>query len=182
MLTYMASRWIGELYANLYVNFGGEIFYFEDALKFSKSKSTAKVALARLKEVGGLYVHGRSNRRRGYRLCDPEVLIHILSGRITNLWRFKQGRYCRLIGLASMEILRKVSDVRSIVVYGSVARGAAEEDSDVDILIIMERAENLGGRLDKLLKVEASGKVKEELDWLYGNGVDIHISFLPPKH
>ena len=89
------------------------------------------------------------------------------------------GEVLRLIGLASVEILRKVSDVRSIVVYGSVARGAAGETSDVDMLVIMEGAESLGERLNKLLKLETSGKVKEELDWLYKNGIDTHISFLP---
>ncbi|MEM3072826.1 MAG: nucleotidyltransferase domain-containing protein, partial [Candidatus Bathyarchaeia archaeon] len=160
-------RWVGELYASLHVNFGGEAFHYEDALKFSKSASMAKVALAKLKRMGCLYVHRRSYRRRSYRLCDPEVLIHILSGKITNLWMFKQGRYCRLIGRASVEILKKMPDVRSIVVYGSVARGVAREDSDVDMLVIMESAESLGGRLNQLLKIEALGKVKEELDWLY---------------
>ena len=86
-------RWVGELYINIHMNFGGEVFHFEDALKFSKSRSAAKVALAKLKGMGCLYVHKRYNRRRGYRLCDPEVLIHVLSGKVTNLWRFKQGRY-----------------------------------------------------------------------------------------
>lgn len=172
-------RWIGELYTDLHVNFGGEAFHFEDALRLSKSTAMAKAALAKLKGMGCLYVHGRSNRRRIYRLCDPEVLIYILSGKITNLWMFKQGRYCRLIGLASIGILRKISNVRSIVVYGSVARGTAGEDSDVDMLVIMEGAENLGERLDKLLKVESIDRIGEELDWLYRNGVDTHISFLP---
>jgi hypothetical protein len=39
-----------------------------------------------------------------------------------------------------------------------------------------------GGRgepVDKLLKVEAIDRIGEELDWLYRNGVDTHISFLP---
>ena len=133
----------------------------------------AKVALAKLRRVGGVYVHGRSDRRRIYRLCDPEVLIYILSGKITNLCMFKQGRYCRLIGLASIGILRKISNVRSIVVYGSVARGTAGEDSDVDMLVIMEGVENLGERLDKLLKVESIDRIGEELDWLYRNGASM---------
>ncbi|MBO3755130.1 MAG: nucleotidyltransferase domain-containing protein, partial [Candidatus Brockarchaeota archaeon] len=150
-------RWVGELYAGLHVNFRGEVFHFEDALKLSKFTSMAKVALAKLKKMGCLYVHGRSNRRRSYRLCDSEVLIHILSGKITNLWMFKQGKYCRLIGRASVEILKKIPDVRSIVVYGSVARGVAREDSDVDMLVIMESVKTLGGRLNQLLKIEASG-------------------------
>lgn len=139
----------------------------------------AKVALAKLRRVGGVYVHGRSDRRRIYRLCDPEVLIYILSGNIINLWMFKQERYCRLIGLASTGILKELSNVKSIVVYGSVARGEAKMDSDVDMLVIMEDEGSLGRRVDGLLKVETSGRVGEELNWLYGNGVDTHVSFLP---
>ena len=172
-------RWVGELYANLYVNFGGDAFSFEDALRFSKSTSVAKVALAKLKRMGGLYVHKRSNRRRSYRLCDPEVLIYILSGKITNLWTIRQGRYCRLIGLVSTGILKELPNVKSIVVYGSVARGVARIDSDVDMLVIMENEESLGNRIDRLLKIETSERVEEELNWLYRNGVDTHISFLP---
>ena len=159
--------------------FWGRSFPFRGCPQALQVDGDGQSGPGEVKGDGCLYVHGRSNRRRIYRLCDPEVLIYILSGKITNLWMFKQGRYCRLIGLASIGILRKISNVRSIVVYGSVARGTAREDSDVDMLVIMEGVENLGERLDKLLKVESIDRIGEELDWLYRNGVDTHTSFLP---
>jgi len=173
-------KWIGEFYVNLYVTFKNEAFYFEDALSFAKSASTAKAVLSRLRKVGAVYVHEWSNRKRVYRLCDPEALVYILSGRICNLWKLKQGRYGRLIGLASAETLRRFgSSVRSIVAYGSIARGVARKDSDVDLLVIMETTVSLGRRLEALSKIESSERVKRELDWLYGKGVDTNISFLP---
>jgi predicted nucleotidyltransferase len=172
-------KWIGEFYAKLYINFRNEIFYFKDAVNFSKSISAAKLALSILRKIGGVYIHERLNKKRVYRLCDPEVLTYVFSEKIFNLWKIKQGRYCRLIGLTLIEILKSFNNLRSIVVYGSVARGIARIDSNVDLLVIMESNETLSKRLDKLLKIEFLDKIREELDWLYKKGIDTHISFLP---
>jgi len=173
-------RWVGELYARLYAEFGGEPFRFEDALNLSRSASAAKVALSELRRVGGVYVHRRGEGgRRAYRLCEPRVLTYIFSGRIFNLDRIKQGRYSRLIGMICAELLKELPGVKSVVVYGSVARGTATEDSDVDLLVIMEGGGSLGKRLDELLRIEFSEEIAKELDWLYGDGIDTHASFLP---
>ncbi|MEM2843059.1 MAG: nucleotidyltransferase domain-containing protein [Candidatus Bathyarchaeia archaeon] len=148
-------------------------------LNFSKSISAAKIALSILRKIGGVYIHERLNKKRVYRLCDPEVLTYIFSEKIFNLWKLKQERYCRLIGLILIEILKNFNNLQSVVVYGSVARGVARVDSDVDLLIIMESNESLSKRIDKFLKIEFSNKISEELDWLYKKAIDTHISFLP---
>ncbi|MCX8188697.1 MAG: nucleotidyltransferase domain-containing protein [Nitrososphaeria archaeon] len=173
-------RWVGEVYKKLYTKFNREIFYFDDVLDISKSFSSAKVVLYELRKVGAVYVHGRVGKKRAYRLCDPEVLLYILDNKISNLGKFKQGRYSRVIGLVSVEILKRFSFiVNSLVVYGSVARGVARADSDIDLLVILDSKDSFGKRIDMLLDVEFSEKVSEELNWLYNNGIDTHISFLP---
>lgn len=173
-------KWVGEVYKKLYTKFNEKIFYFDDVLSVSRSPYSAKVVLHELRKVGAVYIHERVKRKRAYRLCDPEVLLYILDGRISNLDKFRQERYSRLIGLVSVEILKRFNFiVKSLVVYGSVARGNARADSDIDMLVIIDSKDSMGKRIDLLLDVEFSEKVSAELNWLYNNGVDTHISFLP---
>ncbi len=173
-------KWVGEVYKKLYTKFNREIFYFDDVLNISRSLSSAKVVLHELRKVGAVYVHGRIERKRTYRLCDPEVLLYVLDGKVSNLGKIRQERYSRVIGLVSVEILKRFGCmVKGLVVYGSVARGATRADSDIDLLVIIDSKESLGKRIDMLLDVEFSERIQSELDWLYNNGIDTHISFLP---
>jgi len=172
-------RWALRLYADLYAGYRGEVFTFSDALSLSKSAPMAKVGVSLLRRGGALYVHRREGYKRLYRLCDPETLTLLIGGRLASLGRFKQGRYTRLIGLLASELSFEVEGLRSLVVYGSVARGNARLNSDLDLLVVAAFKESFGKRLEHLVKVEWSWKVSTELNWLNSHDVETHVSFLP---
>jgi len=91
----------------------------------------------------------------------------------------KQSRYARLVGSYSVEALETFPAIRSIVLYGSVSRGVANRDSDVDLLVLMESDESVGERIQRLSQIENSGRTRQELDWLDSHEIYTHISTLP---
>lgn len=103
----------------------------------------------------------------------------LLSGKLMNLHLIKQGVYAKLVGLIAKEVIKKLRDLHSVVLYGSVARGVARPNSDVDLLVIYDGDERFSLRLDRLISLEKNEEVAEEIEWLNSRGVDTHISFLP---
>lgn len=141
-------------------------------------ETAAKVAVYRLRKSGCLFIHDvLAGRRRLYRLQDPEVYLYMISDSIKNLDMVPQQRYCKLLGLFCSEILRSKIPVKSVVLFGSVARGDARHDSDIDLLIVADGQVDLGKILNTLIDIESSGKVLEELLWLESHGVSTHLSF-----
>jgi len=171
--------WLGQLYSDLYVQHHSEFFTFDDVRKLVKSEGSAKVALSSLRRAGLLYVHGRLGRRRLYRICDPDVMILISARKLLNIEKIRQGVYARLLGSLTCELFRRISGLRSIVLYGSAARGVAHSDSDIDLLVVFESKASFGERIELLTEVEFDERVEEELSWLYKHGIDTHTSFLP---
>jgi len=173
------QSWLGELYSALYAKHRSELFTFDDVRKLVKSEGSAKVALSSLRKAGFLYVHGRLGRRRLYRICDPDVMVLISAGKLLNIEKIRQGTYARLLGSLACELFKRICGLRSIVLYGSAARGLARSDSDIDLLVIFESKASFGERIESLTEVEFDERVEEELSWLYKHGIDTHISFLP---
>jgi len=173
------QRWLGQLYSALYVRHRSELFTFDQVKKLVKSEGSAKVALGSLRKAGFLYVHGRSGRLRLYRICDPEVMVLISAKKLLNIEKIKQGVYARLLGSLTSELSHRIQGLRSVVLYGSAARGLARSDSDIDLLVIFDSKATFGARIELLVEVELTGRVEEELSWLYKHGIDTHISFLP---
>jgi len=171
--------WLGQLYSDLYAQHHSEFFTFDDVRKLVKSEGSAKVAVSSLRRAGLLYVHGRLGRRRLYRICDPDVMILISARKLLNIEKIRQGVYARLLGSLTCELFRRISGLRSIVLYGSAARGDAHSDSDIDLLVVFESKASFGERIELLTEVEFDERVEEELSWLYKHGIDTHTSFLP---
>jgi len=150
-----------------------------DAVRLTTSEGVAKVILSKLKNLDLLYVHGYAKKHRLYRVCDPDIMVWIVAGRIGGLSRMRQGAYPRLLGITTLELMKNVKGIQSVVVYGSVARGEAKPESDIDLLVVYDSAGSIGKRLDQLLEIEEAERITAELDWLQDHGIETHLSFLP---
>ncbi|MCS7145297.1 MAG: nucleotidyltransferase domain-containing protein [Nitrososphaerota archaeon] len=178
MVRWLSNR-LGTLYARLYHKFGAEGFTSGDVAELLRGGGAARVALLRLREAGVVYVHEKTPRGWIYRLADPDVYLLSVAGVLRNLEKIPQQRYSRLVGAFSIEAMRNDIGLRSIVVFGSVARGSAGVDSDVDLLIVLDGFKSLGKTVDRLVSIEYSPRVARELEWLEEKGISTHLSFHP---
>ncbi|MDW8360626.1 MAG: nucleotidyltransferase domain-containing protein [Candidatus Caldarchaeum sp.] len=173
------SRRLGMLYADLYRRFGGEGFTSSDVADLLGGDGAARVALLRLRKAGAVFVHEKTHRGWVYRLADPDAYVLSVAGALQSLEKIPQQRYSRLVGIYCVEALRNVKGLRSVVVFGSVARGDARVDSDVDLLVVLDGFESLGEAVDMLVNIEYSPRVVRELEWLEEKGISTHLSFHP---
>jgi len=171
-------RWLGETYVRLYSEFGLEAFTINDAVKvLGRSEEWVNVAFSRLHKFRLVYLLERS-RPRLYRVVSPEAMILVLSGKIRNLDKVKQERYLQLILDASLHLIRSYK-LTSICLYGSVARGTARRDSDVDLLVVSDDfGGSLASRVERVLE-DVEKKVSCEVERLRKYGVDTGLSICP---
>ena len=173
------QHWLGELYSKLWVQLGHDAFTLSKIAGLVGTEGKARVAVSRLKKHGLIYVFSVAKRRRQYVLGDPLLLPYLAAGRLSNLHLLTQSQYTRLIALFSAEAIRAFPQIRSIVIYGSLSRGVAERNSDVDLLILMDSQESVGERIQRLSRLEDLERIRKELDWLDDHGIYTHISILP---
>ena len=173
------QRWLGSLFSELCTRHGRGLFTLAAVVNLVGSEARARVAVSRLRRMGLIYVFSVAERKRQYFLGDPILLPYVATGRLGNLEVVTQSRYARLIGLFSVEALEAFPAINAIVLYGSVSRGVAKSDSDVDLLVLMDSDESVGDRIQQLSRVEGSGWTGQELDWLDGHEIYTHISILP---
>ncbi len=173
------SRKLGGLYAELYRRFGPNTFTSNDVAEIVGSGAAGRVALLRMRRAGAVYVHEKGPKKWLYRLAEPDTYLLSVGKAIKNLENIPQQRYSRLVGIFCTEVLRGNIGVKSIVLFGSVARGSARPDSDVDLLIVSDAFKSLGEAIDRLVDVEYSPRVAGELEWLENNGISTHLSFHP---
>jgi predicted nucleotidyltransferase len=173
------QRWLGELYSKLYTTCGRDTITLDEITRFAGSSAKARVAVSRLKKAGLIYVFSVAERRKRYIVGDPILIPYLAAGRITNLDAVKQSRYAKAIGLFSAEALDAYPAIKSIIVYGSVSRGVASNDSDIDLLVLMDSDVSVGERIQDLSRVQDSGRTSKELDWLDSHEIWTRISILP---
>ena len=173
------QNWLGNLYSNLWLQKRRETFTLSEITRLIGTKPKARVAVSQLKKIGLIYVFSVVDRRKQYVLGDPLLLPYLATGRLSNLHLVRQSRYARLVGLFSAEAIRAFPQIRSIVIYGSLSRGVAERNSDVDLLVLMDSEESVGERIQRLSQLEGIERIREELDWLDNHGIYTHISILP---
>lgn len=170
-------RWLGELYARVYVNFGAEPFTFAEAVKLlGQSREKLSIAFSRLHAARVLFYHSRA-RPRLYRVLKPESLLYLASGAIKNLDKIKQERYLQLISDVAIHLIRDF-EVEALCIYGSIARGTARLDSDLDILAVSDSfSGSLASRVEALCEIEEM--VSDELKRLRRYEVHTGLSILP---
>ncbi|MEM2135257.1 MAG: nucleotidyltransferase domain-containing protein [Candidatus Jordarchaeaceae archaeon] len=169
-------RWVGEVYSQVYWEYGTELFTFEEALRLlNVPKNKLAVCFSKLRRMGILLIFRRGKPRR-YRLLDPENFLLLASEKIKPI-SIKQEAYVKLI----YDLFRKLYsryDLVSFLVYGSVARGTARPESDLDLLVVSDDfVGSLASRIEDLITVEK--QVRGEIQWLHTNGVYATLSFYP---
>lgn len=169
--------WLGETYSRLYTRFGCELFTFQgakDFLAFNENKLA--VAFSKLHSHRILLIF-KAGRPRLYRLLPPQGFILLASGTIQNIANIAQERYVKLL-CGAFRLTSKSLDLSSFAVYGTVARGVAKKNSDIDIMIVSnDFVGSLGSRIEDLYKIEAG--LKSELAWLRKHDVYTSLSFYP---
>lgn len=171
------ARWLAEIYSKLYLSFEGSLFTFEHAREaLDTDAGRLNVAFSKLHSARVLTIFRRT-RPRAYRLLGPANLVLLVSDTVNDIQKLGQERYLPLILQAFRDVSRRLP-VKSFAVYGSVARGTAREDSDIDILILSNDLQgSVGQRLERLFAVEDA--VQEEIRWLREQGIRTDLSFYP---
>ncbi len=170
-------RWLGSAYAQLYGAYGDDLLPFEHAAKVV-GNGNAKLVVSLLRRKGWLCVFGRNGRKRSYRLLKPDLAMSSIAhgGAVIP----KQGRYSNLIAILRMALRKRYGNrLRSVAVFGSIGRGSASVDSDMDVLIVGDFHGDIASRIDELSDVEFSGETEREITWLRTHGVRCHISWFP---
>jgi hypothetical protein len=170
-------RWLGECYSKLFARFGQETFSFQQAKDLlSINENRLSVAFSKLHSRRILLIVDQGRPRR-YRVLDPENFILLASETIKNLEKIPQERYLKLLCDCFRETV-KTMDVESFAIYGSVARGRAALNSDIDIMLISDDLTgSLGARIEKLYGIEEA--LRPELEWLSKNRIRAGLSFYP---
>jgi len=170
-------RWLGETYSKLYVRFDKEVFRLKEAQDVLEvNEDRARILLHHLHRRGVLLIFERK-RPRLYRLLSPENFILLASGRV-RMASFRQERYVQL-AYDAFRALDRLIDLTSFAIYGSVARGEASANSDLDIFLVSDSLKgSLGERIEFLLK-GIREEVREELSFLRKHGYYTRISLYP---
>src|SRR5438445_4018784 len=166
-----------EAYGTLYDKFSTDLFTFEDfrettGLGLASSLKCASLLRAR----GYMIIFSRSGRTRKYRLLSPEqaLFAHL---HMKNLGAVRQQRYVPLLVGVCMQLHRSSLGLLGVWLFGSVARGEARPNSDVDLLVV---ARNLMGNKSQMADAISSVvDVRSERDFFFRNGFVTDISFYP---
>lgn len=176
-------RWLGESHAKLFLQFQGTPFTFEEAneaLKVSQAK--LRLILSKLKQAELLFIFEVRGRKRYYRLLDLSTWEVMKAFGAKNLGKIRQGRYCILLAKFLRTLIGKHGEkLRTVCLFGSVARGRARAGSDIDLLIISEAFEGkkFGEVIEELMNVEQEREVEREKQFLYERGIYAHLSYYP---
>lgn len=143
--------WLGNFYSRIYLYYGDRPFSVEEVgEELNVDGQKLRVILFRLHRAG--YVERVA--RGVYRALDPLVIVLNTVG---DAWMrmVRQKEYIPLIREFVCEVFKKYSGrVVSVVLFGSVARGEARENSDLDFLVVVKGLpENYGLRVKEFSEV-----------------------------
>jgi len=173
--------WLARSYAKLYAHLELRPFDFAKACRLLGSEEQrVRVILSRLRRAGYLALFRKIGRKRIYRLMDPSLAVFAFGSGMEEYAKI-QGKYVRLLLLFVKKILEKYDEkALSIIVYGSLARGRAKEDSDIDLLLIIDQLpSSYSKRIDELVSLELDQSIRDELEFLRKEGYSTGFSYIP---
>lgn len=142
------------------------------------SRAKAKLYVHRLRRAG--WVYSFPSRKTGtYRLQAPEVCVLLQCGKIRGLANLINEEYAGLLGAYVTSVIGNVKGLRSLVLYGSVARGKARKESDLDLLAIIDDRESLRDVFNEMIELTGKGAPGSERSYLSEHGMYRMISILP---
>jgi|GEM_PF-90142 len=172
---------LGRIYARLYSAFGAGAFDLEGAREaLGSGERGARLALSELRRAGRLASFEGARGGLRYRLLDPSLVKFALDNGLSLARFVGEGAYARLLLLFAKGLLERYGDrILSIVLYGSVARGDASRESDLDLLLIVDGLpKSYSERVGELVSLEMDGSILEELKLLRKEGYFTDLSYL----
>ncbi len=170
-------KWIGKRYAKLWAKFKEELFTYNEARNLLK-KYTSNY-LSEFKKCQALVVFEKKGRKRTYRLLSPKNYVYNYAYKV-QLESLKQGPYFHLLAKIFFILKENLSDdLLSVGLFGSVAKGTAQKDSDLDLFIIMKNL-NLSfvERIEYFLRLKQNSSIREEIAFLRSYGYNPKINFI----
>lgn len=141
-------KWLGDVYSRLLLHFGQSQFTIERARNIGIKKPA--VTLPRLAKSGWIVRVARGN----YVVSEP--IVAMISC-FQYDWRgmIKQKEYIPLLEfLVARLVAGYDKKLQGLVLFGSVARGNAKQESDVDLLVVAEdMPERYGDRVRRTLSI-----------------------------
>ena len=169
-------KWIGKRYAKLWTHFKEELFTYKEAKPlFEKYTSNY---LSELKKSQALVVFEKVGRRK-YRLFSPKYYIYNYAHKIS-LKSLSQTEYAHLLVKLFYILKENLADtLLSMGLFGSVAKGTAKKDSDIDLFIITENLDlTFVERTEYFLDLKRDNTIKEEVEFLRSRGYNPKINFI----
>jgi hypothetical protein len=170
-------KWIGKRYAKLWTHFKEELFTYKDAELLLKT-NTSNV-LSDLKKYQALVVFEKEGGKRKYRLISPEIYIYSYAYKI-HLESLPQTQFAHLLVKFFYVLKENLGEnLLSLGLFGSVAKGTAQMDSDIDLYIITENTElSLVERTEYFLKLKHDDLISQEIEFLHSQGYNAKINFI----
>ncbi|MCD6509276.1 MAG: nucleotidyltransferase domain-containing protein [Thermoprotei archaeon] len=172
MISCMLARWLGERYLKLLDAFHYRVFSLSDACRvLNEGRARVRVVLSELCRRGWAY----RLKRGWYVVFSPYVML------IRGGWegRVRQRVYLPLILSVSTRLIEWLDGgLVSVAIFGSVARGEARPNSDLDVLVVAEgMPEEYSRRVD--IAVSALDPLKDLKIWLWENaGIYCNVELL----
>ena len=63
----------------------------------------------------------------------------------------------------AVELLRQAANPKKIILFGSYGRGEPTDDSDVDLLVVEDRVEDVGAEMVRLMRVLSPLRIPAEV-------------------
>ncbi len=171
--------WLGNFYSQIYLYYGDRPFSVEEVRGGLVDWQKLRFLLSRLYRVGCIERIARGT----YRALDPlRMVLNVVDDRWVR--QVRQEEYIPLIRKFVCGVFERYNGrVYSVVLFGSVARGEARQNSDLDFLVVVKGLpENYSQRVKEISQImEKLTKTKLTLWEKRGIFANIEAIVLTPE-